>query len=68
MCVCVCVCVHSQKYTKSTSNKKKSEKNGRGPTWQEEDVHAGHHCLHGDFGSIKGKSERDRRLKDNGEF
>ena len=57
-----------QKYNKFTSKKKKSEKNNcRGRTWQEEDVHVSHHCLHGDFGSIKGKSERDRqyRLKDN---
>ena len=69
VCVCVCVCARSQKYTKFTSKKKKSEKtNGRERTWQEEDVHVGHHCLHGDFRSVKGKSERDRRLKDNGEF
>ena len=68
VCVCVCACARSQKY-KFTSTKKKSEKNnGRERTWQEEDVHVGHHCLHGDFGSVKGKSERDRRLKDNGGF
>ena len=58
-----------RKYTKFTSKEKKSEKNnGRERPWQEEDVHVGHHCLHGDFGSVKGKSERGRRLKDNGEF
>ena len=69
VCVCVCARERSQKYTKFTSKKKKSEKNnGRERTWQEEDVHVGHHCLHGDFRSVKGKSERDRRLKDNGEF
>ena len=54
VCVCVCVCARFQKYTKFTSKKKKSEKNNcRGRTWQEEDVHVSHHCLHGDFGSVK---------------
>ena len=72
-CVCVCVCARArarfQKYTKFTSKKKKSEKNnGRERTWREEDVHVGRHCLHGYFGSVKGKSEGEWRLKDNGEF
>ena len=57
--VCVCVCARAPKSTPSSHpRKRKSEKNnGRGRTWQEEDVHEGHHCLHGDFGSVKGKRE-----------
>ena len=67
----MCVCARASKSTPSSHPRKRKAKriiNCRGRTWQEEDVHVSHHCLHGDFGSVKGKSEResgDIDLKDN---